>query len=59
MKKTREPAKSISADAIARSAERGKDLSGFFKIQGRMMQPIQRMNVDLTESPKTPRRPRR
>jgi hypothetical protein len=59
MKKTRKSAKSISADAIARSAERGNDLSGFFKSQGRMMPPIQRMNVDLTESPKTPRRPRR
>ena len=48
MKKTRKSAKPVSADAIARLAERGKDVSGFFKGQGRMIQPIQRVNVDLT-----------
>lgn len=53
MKKTRKPAKPVSAEAIARSADRGKDVSGFFKGQGRMVQPtmvqlIQRVNVDLT-----------
>ena len=48
MKKTREPAKPVSADAIARLADRGKDISKFFKGQGRMVQPIQRVNVDVT-----------
>lgn len=48
MKKTRKPAKPISADTIAQLADRGKDVSGFFKGNGRMMQPIQRVNVDLT-----------
>lgn len=48
MKKTRRPARPISADAIARLADQGKDISGFFKGQGRMVQPIQRVNVDLT-----------
>jgi hypothetical protein len=48
MKKTHKRAKSISADAIARLADQGKDISGFFKRQGRMIQPIQRVNVDLT-----------
>jgi hypothetical protein len=53
MKKTRKPTKPVSADAIARLADRGKDVSGFFKGQGRMVQPavvqpIQRVNVDLT-----------
>ena len=48
MKKTRKPARPVSADAIARLADRGKDVSGFFKGQGRMVQPIQRVNVDLT-----------
>ena len=37
-----------SAETIARLADRGKDISGFFKGQGRMIQPIQRVNVDLT-----------
>ena len=50
MKKTRKPAKPISAEAIARLADEGKDVSGFFKGQGRMVQPIQRVNVDLTAS---------
>ena len=48
MKKTRKPAKPVSADAIARLADQGKDVSRFFKGQGRMVQPIQRVNVDVT-----------
>ena len=50
MKKTRKPAKPVSAEAIARLADQGKDVSGFFKGQGRMVQTIQRVNVDLTAS---------
>jgi hypothetical protein len=50
MKKTR---KTVTAEAIARLADQGKDISGFFRGQGRMVQPaqpvsIQRVNVDLT-----------
>src|ERR1039457_7674194 len=47
MKKALEPAKPVSADAIARLADQGKDISHFFKGQGRMVQPIQRVNVDV------------
>src|SRR5450432_2074592 len=50
MKKTRESVKPVSADAIARLADQGKDISRFFKGQGRMVQPIQRVNVDVTAS---------
>jgi len=50
MKKTRKSAKPVSADAIARLADLGKDVSHFFKGQGRMVQPIQRVNVDVTAS---------
>jgi hypothetical protein len=50
MKKTHRPAKPVSADAIARLADKGKDVSNFFKGQGRMVQPIQRVNVDVTAS---------
>ena len=50
MKKTRRSAKPVSADAIARLADRGKDVSHFFEGQGRMVQPIQRVNVDVTAS---------
>lgn len=48
MKKTLKPAKPVTAEAIARLADRGKDISGFFRGQGRLVQPIQRVNVDLT-----------
>jgi hypothetical protein len=50
MKKTRKSAKAVSADAIARRADRGKNISRFFKGQGRMVHPIQRVNVDVTAS---------
>ena len=50
MKKTRKAVKPVSADAIARLADQGKNVSHFFKGQGRMVQPIQRVNVDLTAS---------
>ena len=50
MKKTRKSAKPIPADAIARLADRGEDVSHFFKGEGRMVQPIQRVNVDVTAS---------
>jgi hypothetical protein len=37
----------VSAEAIARLADEGKDVSRFFTNKGRMMGPIQRVNVDL------------
>lgn len=48
MKKTLKSAKPVSAEGIARLAAQGKDISGFFRRRGRMVQPIQRVNVDLT-----------
>jgi hypothetical protein len=48
MKKTRKSAQPVSGDAIARLADQGKDVAHFFKGQGRMVQPIQRVNVDVT-----------
>ena len=48
MKKARNSVKPVSADAIARRAEKGEDVSRFFKGEGRMVQPIQRVNVDVT-----------
>ena len=47
MKNTRRPRKPVSAEAIARLADEGKDVSRFFTNAGRMMGPIQRVNVDL------------
>jgi hypothetical protein len=45
MKKTLRKRKPISAEQIARLADRGKDITVFF-TGGRMMNPIQRVNVD-------------
>jgi hypothetical protein len=47
MKKTHKTQKPVSAEAIARSADRGEDVSRFFTNEGRMMPPIRRVNVDL------------
>ena len=48
MKRTRKSGKPVSADAIAREADQGRDVSHFFQGQGRMVQPIQRVNLDVT-----------
>jgi len=50
MKQTRDRKKAPSAEAIARMADRGEDVSQFFTNRGKMMQPIQRVNVDFTAS---------
>src|SRR5579859_5938736 len=47
MKNTRKPRKAVPAEAIARLAEQGRDVSRFFTNTGQMMGPIQRVNVDL------------
>jgi hypothetical protein len=49
MKSTRKPRKPMPAEAIARLADQGSDVSRFFTNTGRMMMPgpIQRVNVDL------------
>jgi hypothetical protein len=46
MKSTRKQ-KRLPAEAIARLADQGKDVSRFFTNAGRIMGPIQRVNVDL------------
>jgi hypothetical protein len=47
MKKTPKKKRPISAEQIARMAAQGKDVSRFF-TGGRMVHPIQRVNVDFT-----------
>jgi hypothetical protein len=47
MKSTRKTGRAVSAEAIARLADRGKDVSRFFTNAGHMMEPIQRVNVDF------------
>jgi len=48
MKSTRKKTRRDGSEAIARLAERGKDVSRFFTNSGKMMEPIQRVNVDFT-----------
>jgi hypothetical protein len=50
MKPTRNSKKAPSAESIARMADRGEDVSRFFTNRGKMMHPIQRVNVDFTAS---------
>ena len=48
MPKTLESRKPPTADEIADLADKGKNISHFFTGKGRMIPPIQRVNVDLT-----------
>jgi hypothetical protein len=48
MKKMQRRKNRASAEAIARMADNGKDVSRFFTNSGKMMKPIQRVNVDFT-----------
>ena len=50
MKKTRKSKKKlISSEELALLADEGKDVSAFFTNKGKMMAPIQRVNVDFTQ----------
>ena len=44
MKKMPKARKKMSAEAIAKMADSGKDVTPFFTGKGRMVQPIQRVN---------------
>jgi hypothetical protein len=48
MKKTHSAAKPPTADTIARMADSGKNISRFFTNSGKMMKPVQRVNVDFS-----------
>ena len=48
MKNTRKTRKPVPAEVIAGLADEGKDVSSYFTNSGRLMEPIQRVNVDFT-----------
>lgn len=48
MKSARKKPKPVSAESIARLADRGKDVSRFFTNSGKMVPPVQRVNVDFS-----------
>jgi hypothetical protein len=47
MKSTRSQKKPAAAETIARLADQSKDVTRFFTNAGRMMGPVQRVNVDF------------
>jgi hypothetical protein len=47
MPKTLESPKPLTADEIAELADAGENVSRFFTGKGKMMPPIQRVNVDF------------
>ena len=47
MPKALESRKPLTADEIADLADKGEDISSFFTNTGKMMPPIQRVNVDF------------
>ena len=49
MENTRRPRKPVSAEAIARLADQGEDVSRFFTNSGRVIGPIMRVNADLAD----------
>ena len=49
MNKTHKKTRHVSAETIAKRAERGENISQFFTGKGRMMTPIQRVNVDFAQ----------
>jgi len=49
MKSTAKAKKPVSAEQIARMADKGQDISRYFTNDGRMMPPlVKRVNVDFT-----------
>ena len=49
MRKTPKRRKAVSAESIGRRAERGEDVSRYFTNTGRLMPPVQRVNVDFAQ----------
>lgn len=49
MPKTLESRKPPTADEIAELADKGENISRFFLRKGKMMPPIQRVNVDFAK----------
>ena len=47
MKKTAKHTKPVDAEAIADLADKGRSVSRFFTNKGKMVRPVQRVNVDF------------
>ena len=49
MKKTPKRGQPVSAESIGKRTERGENVSRYFTNTGRMMPPVQRVNVDFAQ----------
>jgi hypothetical protein len=49
-RKKRKTTKPITAEAIARLADQGKDISAYFKGQGRMVQPTKHVDAKSSQA---------
>jgi len=49
MKKISKSKRAVSAEAIARLADAGKDISSYFTNKGKMMPPLQSVDVDFNQ----------
>src|SRR5712692_6851459 len=49
MKRASKSKRAVSAESIAKQAERGKDISMYFTNKGKIMPAIQRVEIDFTE----------
>jgi len=43
------PRKTLTADEIADSADRGEDISSYFTNKFTVVRPVRRVNIDLTQ----------
>lgn len=49
MKRTSKTKRPVSAESIARLAEKGNDISSYFTKKGKMMPPLESLGVELNQ----------
>jgi hypothetical protein len=49
MKRTSKTGRTVSAETIARLADKGADVSTYFTNQGKMMPPLDNLGIDLNK----------
>jgi hypothetical protein len=47
MKRTSKTKRTVSAESIARQADKGKNISAYFTNKGKMMPPLDSVGIDL------------
>jgi hypothetical protein len=50
MKKTSRTKRPVSAESIARLADKGQDISAYFTNKGKMMAPLDSVGIDLNKA---------